>query len=144
MPLSDDKKVEILLKEYDTLRAEILDRMKIAFSHLGYVGALVAFGSPFAQDIPKEYVLLGLLGFSILSWISVINWLWLRNCSAQLREIEERVADYSGEELLTWEQRVQGLTRGVLRFPKKLDPLKRINSREPSNTAPNSGPQADS
>lgn len=141
MPIEDDKKIEILLKEYETLRAEILDRMKISFSHLGYVGALAAFGAPFAKNFQREQLLIGLLGFTILCWISAINWMWLRNCSDQLRKIEEHINQYSGDKLLTWEGRVERLTKGVLRFPGTLDSLN-ADSRPAPNPEPPADPQA--
>jgi hypothetical protein len=120
MPLTDDKKADILMKGYDTLRVEILDRMKTAFSHLGYAGALIAFAIPLGKDATLGYWLAGACGFVVLLWISWVNWSWLRNCAAHLRRIESQMDDfYPG--LLSWETRSAKLATRILLPPKSYE-----------------------
>jgi hypothetical protein len=48
-----DIKIEILLKEYDSLRTEVLERIKIAFSHLEYLMDLLGFQNENSLVISK-------------------------------------------------------------------------------------------
>ena len=50
-----DKRIDILFKEYDSLRAEVIDRMKLTFSHLGYLGAIAVFAIPVSKSGAVTY-----------------------------------------------------------------------------------------
>lgn len=112
---------ELLLREYDSLRQEILQRLSTAYSHLGYFGTLVAIaaGVGNAKDWNWFTGFMGLLGLSILLWIFWNNWNWLRRCAEQVREIEGRVNELNeSAKLLTWESKVSLMTRGVFLPPR--------------------------
>lgn len=112
---------ELLLREYDSLRQEILQRLGTAYSHLGYFGTLVAIAAGVGKDANWNCFtgLVGLLGLSILLWIFWNNWNWLRRCAEQVREIEGRVNGLNGStNLLTWESKVLLMTRGVFIPPR--------------------------
>ena len=46
--MKDDEKLAILMHEYDGIRAEIRERIKLAYQLLGWAGAAFAFLLPFA------------------------------------------------------------------------------------------------
>ena len=107
--------LEILLKEYDTLRTEIQERLKVAFSHVAYAGAVVAFAVPAADKVAAAYpantnaliyilpVSLAALGFLMLIWVAVLNMRWVQHCGFQIRKIEDRVNKYFHLPVLGWE-----------------------------------------
>ena len=95
-------RVEVLLREYDTLRTEILQRVRTRFellAFLGVVAGLVAEGDSTAR----------------LSWLAPIAlslaagvWLWLRQgilrCAGRIAAIETEVNErVGGGTLLVWE-----------------------------------------
>lgn len=101
-------KIEILLKEYDTLRTEILQRINARFAVVGLLGALFAFALSEVEWQSEK--------FSIDVWwlilalgVGVLLALWWRlgiliqRMATHLISIEQRVNQFAGEELLTWE-----------------------------------------
>lgn len=106
-PVSDDDKlkIQILLKEYDTLRAEILARTDNRFGLLtvftGIVGAMAAFNNELGREV---------FGFiAATAVLMLVIWFWLDYligcCSERLKAIEESVNKIAGDELLEWESR---------------------------------------
>lgn len=99
--------LEALLKEHAQLRDEIKERLKVAFSHVAYAGAIAAFAIPAAdkvQDwIPILPILLAASGFIVLLWIAFLNMRWVQHCGAYVRYIESRVNLHYGCKVLGWE-----------------------------------------
>ena len=102
--MTETEKVEILLKEYDTLREEILQRANQRFQFLAISGAIGAVGffttSPFS---PFQSVAI------IVSAVAVVCVWWrlgqiIAECARRVAEIERRVNKLVGEELLDWER----------------------------------------
>ncbi|TAJ91185.1 MAG: hypothetical protein EPO31_16035 [Gammaproteobacteria bacterium] len=98
----------VLLKEYDTLRDEVKERLKTAFSHVAYAGGIVAFALPAADKIagwaPKPLpIIVALVGAATLCWVAFLNMRWVQHCGAQIQLIEDRVNSHFGCELLHWE-----------------------------------------
>lgn len=101
--MDEKDKIIILLKEYDTLRAEILQRISNRFAFLGLVISVGAFGLFKAGDISTFKILV--LFFTALFLIAV--W-WqlgvvIKRCSKQIAEIEVIINQIAGEKLLRWE-----------------------------------------
>lgn len=102
----DKLKVQVLLKEYDTLRQEILGRLNNRF-------ALVSFGTGLSVFIAsrtlswRDWILVGV-------WLSLVLCLWWRigvlmlRCSSRIAEIEKRVNEIVGDRLLLWESSLGG------------------------------------
>jgi hypothetical protein len=117
--------VEIMIKEYESLRTEVLDRIKIAFSHLGYFGAVVAFAFPASEDLSGDERLIARVlagaGATILVYISIINWFWVSRLADHLRFLEKEINSHAkaNTSLLSWEGVVKMITRWVLLPPKK-------------------------
>lgn len=117
--------VEILLKEYDSLRTEVLERIKIAFSHMGYAGAIVAFAYPIADKTKDVCLVIGLaiVGFLSLAYFAALNWIWVGRIATHLRSLEERInrelVTEKDEPLLAWEKIVSKISCFPLCPPKK-------------------------
>jgi hypothetical protein len=114
---------DILLKEYETLRAEVIERLKTAFSHLGYFGAVAVFAFPASDKVSEPWrtvaFILAMLGAVLLLYISVINWLWVGRIATHLRELEEDINHAAGKSLLSWEHTVKEISRWVLLPPRQ-------------------------
>ena len=114
--------IEILMKEYESLRGEVVERVKTAFSHLAYFGAVVAFAfqpSASASVSPKILFSLALFGAIFLLYISVINWYWVGRIASHLRSLEVKINTAHGRPVLSWEGKVEKMSRWVLLPPKK-------------------------
>lgn len=100
--------LDILMKEYEHLKDEIKERLKVAFSHVAYAGAIAAFAIPAAEKVAGwiPYLLLlviagaGLFG---LGWVAFLNMRWVQHCGQYLRKIEEKINAHFGTEVLGWE-----------------------------------------
>lgn len=100
--------LDTLLKEHGCLREEIRDRLKTAFTHVAYAGAVAAFAIPFAVKVPGKYgwlyaLVFATLGFTFLCWAALLNMRWVQHAGAYIRWIEARVALHFGEQILGWE-----------------------------------------
>jgi hypothetical protein len=107
-------KIAVLMKEYDTLRAEMLARINTRF---GIIGALIAFSAFwFGRATPPS--LLKTFLIAIPCYCIIIGlWIWIgvlmEMLSAGIKRIEERINDLvNGEESpggdyrwLQWESR---------------------------------------
>lgn len=101
----EDRKlrIDILLKEYDTLRTEILQRGNL---RVGAIGLFVAIGILFFGESDGAFLwrvvaALLVLGAAGVIWIE--SWYGVGLCAFRLREVENRVNELAGEELLVWE-----------------------------------------
>jgi hypothetical protein len=107
---ADQAKVQILLKEYDTLHAETASRINNRFAIVGFVLAMVSFvGTRSDLQIAHRWVL-GVLGLAM----SVVVW-WrlgqlIVKCTRRICAIERRVNQLMGEDLLVWGSQVAART----------------------------------
>jgi hypothetical protein len=101
--VSPRDKIDVLLQEYNALRAEIVARLKNRFMILGYVGAIVTY-AVFQHEVPLEWR----AGFAALAGLALLV-TWLRGMqmigriARRIARIETRVNELAGEALLTWE-----------------------------------------
>jgi len=105
--ISDNFKIDILMKEYESLRSEIFHRIDRRFAFLGLTGAVAAIAL-FKVD---KYTVARV---SILfASIFVLGAVWfhlgrlIQECSSRISEIEQQVNSLVGDELLVWETRRQ-------------------------------------
>lgn len=103
--MDNDKKIEILLKEYDTLRAEIIARATGGYAFWGFAAAAVAWA--FSKEAPTGWKIVvscvGLiLAFAVMT---AVNWSNIARAATRVGEIERRVNELADEELLQWEHR---------------------------------------
>ena len=116
--------VEVLFKEYDTLRAEIISRTTNAHQLLTifaglYVGVFSWLVSrPGLMTIQGLSVLGGVTVAFVLVLVGVNRWviqLDINRAAARLRELEAEINRLCGAELLKWETHWGGAVTGLLR-----------------------------
>lgn len=100
--------LDVLLKEHAYTRDEIKERLKTAFSHVAYAGAIAAFAFPAADKIrdwvhPWISVPVAFVAFSVLAWIAYLNMRWVQHLGAYSAAIERRVNEHFGEFAMGWE-----------------------------------------
>jgi len=103
-------RIDVLLKEYDTLRAEILQRINARFTIVGLLGALVAFLLSKWEWQPRNTLLdmrwaVAALGVAVVLVIWYRFGTLIKNLGARVSSVEQRVNQLAGDELLTWETR---------------------------------------
>jgi hypothetical protein len=101
-------KVQILLKEYDALRAEILQRSGHRFTFLSLFGALGAYAFFVANDLSSYQKIV-----LTISALALFGMWWqfgklIVECSNRIAEIEKAVNSVAGEPLLRWEHERSG------------------------------------
>ena len=103
-PLKRVEKITIMLKEYDALRAEIISRINSRWQMTGLaIGLLSAIG--FARSDASYFWVFAAIAaiFLLVLWRQSI--LLMRHCGLRIAEIENRVNELGGDELLAWESR---------------------------------------
>jgi low affinity Fe/Cu permease len=105
--------IEILFKEYDTLRAEVRDHTGNQFNLLGAFGALLVWFLPrlLQHDAWKAFAVVVLV-FLLIRWVLIQN---IKRCAYRLVELEEQINHLAGENLLQWETRWGGSRIGWFR-----------------------------
>jgi hypothetical protein len=110
--LNDKDKIDILLKEYDTLRQEILMRINHRFLMLGIIGTLLGF--VLINDNPQLRIHIFGLSTKIILLMSgalllLALWLFLGyllgTLAARISTIERQINEIAGKKLLEWESR---------------------------------------
>jgi len=74
---SDKIKIDILMKEYETLRTELLQRINQRFACIGLTGAVVAYGFFKVERHTFTSVLIVIIAISILGviWFHFGRWI---------------------------------------------------------------------
>ncbi len=111
-------KVDVLLREYDTLRQEIVSRTNNRFAMAGLLVAVAAFVISQPELVASERWGIAIVAF----FVSIGGW-WtigflIRCCAARLMEIEQRVNALVGDELLVWETRNAKRWSARFMYPK--------------------------
>ena len=112
MAVEDKDKIDILLKEYDSLRQEILSRTNNRFLMLGVVATFLGFVL-FTDNSVFKCQIFGLSTrvIVVISGVLVLLVIWLffgylvGTLAARVSAIERRVNELAGEKLLEWETR---------------------------------------
>jgi len=127
--MTENEKVQILMKEYETLRAEIMQRSNNRFQFITILGGLGAFAL-----IKGDLALLArIVAVVIATAVAFSVWLWTGHlivaCARRVSEIEAQVNALAGEDLLKWES--VRMRRGLL---NRLDSrsLERMSRDSPS------------
>jgi len=103
--MTDQEKIDILLKEYETLREEIIHRTNNRLSFLTYAGAVGTYGffSVQTKSLLQTVVLFTATAFLLVLWYRI--GLLVARCSHRIAEIETEVNRLANAELLQWETR---------------------------------------
>ena len=104
--------IEVILHEYDSLRAEIVSRTDSRFQLIGFLGlAATLLGITGLSASARVILIVAALIVFIGIW--VYFGLYIKRCAERLREIEDEVNGKLGRPVLVWESK--RLPRG--RFP---------------------------
>lgn len=101
--MDEKDKVQVLLKEYDSLRAEILQRINHRFAFLSLFGAMGTYAFFAATDLSAyQKVVLMISALALFGvWWQLGN--LIARCSRRIAEIEEAINLVAGDPLLRWE-----------------------------------------
>jgi len=105
------EKMQILFKEYDTLRQEIVGRLNggrqlVAIGVAGMAGVITFLGPAHRRDAIFWGLLCGLgTVLGVLFWSTHHS---IARVGTRLREIEAEINALAGEDLLKWETRFGG------------------------------------
>jgi hypothetical protein len=116
--LDSKDKIQILLKEYDTLRAEIIARTNHGFQLTGLGGAVLMWLVSRPDDA-RFWVLVAtfLMVFGYMGWITFRD---ISKAAGRIRQIEAKVNKLAGDELLEWETLWGGAVAGYLMSSRPL------------------------
>jgi len=105
-------KIDILFREYDTLRAEIMARS----GHTIHLYGICAIVIGWLITQPFNFKLLGGFLFVVAALFLIFKAIWrdINKAAAKLRELERCINLLVGEELLTWEQKCGGSITGYV------------------------------
>ena len=123
--MTNQEKIQILMKEYETLRSEMSQRYNHRFQFITILGALIGFALLHRKDLFFTYSL------SVVTLLIIfIVWYWIGclivNCSERVSEIEKQVNELAGQELLQWETKQK--KNGVIHIFHNIPPLSWIKS----------------
>ena len=101
--MNESEKIQILLKEYDTLRAEIIQRLGHRITFLGLFGAMgvYAFFRDNGLTLYQYSVIAVAIVFTYIVWHHLGN--VIGRCSRRIAEIEQQINGMAGTVLLRWE-----------------------------------------
>ena len=115
--MEDHQKIEILLKEYDTLRTELNERFRQRFQFVTIFGAVGVFALSTNQHF-KPYQIVFL---SLTPIVLCIVWFWIGclivDASRRIAQIEAEINSLAKTKLLCWEteQAKKGLLHRIHR-----------------------------
>jgi len=102
---SDKVKIDILMREYETLRTELLQRINQRFACIGLSGAVLAYGFFKVERHTMASVLIVIVAISIVGVICFHFGRLIHQLALRILEIEQRINSLLGDELLVWETR---------------------------------------
>lgn len=95
--------VDVILHEYDALRAEIVSRSDARFQIIGFLSIAATLLGTQISEGARGWLIGVTLGGFIAIWLRF--GLLIRRCAGRLREIENFVNKELGSEPLVWENR---------------------------------------
>lgn len=106
--------IEVVLKEYDHLTEEVRERLRTAFSHVAYGGAIAAFAVPAADQLDKwrhGWIVIAAAAIAAIAlfWIAALNMRWVQHCGKYMRDIEARINAHFGLRVVGWEHYASGV-----------------------------------
>lgn len=106
--MNDKDSIQILFKEYDTLRAEILQRIGHRFAFLGLFGAVGGYAFFSFKRLALYQIVTLAVCATILFLVACQLGNLIARCSKRVGEIEQSINSYAGEKLLKWEHMKRG------------------------------------
>ena len=100
--MKEVEKIQILQKEYDTLRAEILNRIGHRFTFLSFAGAIGGYAifseNKLTDDQSSVLWICADILLCLWAWIGLL----MKRCSDRVAAIEREINALAGETLLKW------------------------------------------
>lgn len=105
-PLETFQCIQVLQKEYDTLRAEIVSRTASGYPIKAVFQALFVFALTrvFSEDQRVSGLWMALAIVAFYMRMEGVSYLEIDRAAAQLRHLEGRINRLAGRKLLTWER----------------------------------------
>lgn len=101
--MEDYQKIEILLKEYDTLRTELNERFRQRFQFVTLFGAVGAF----ALFTNQHFTIYQIVFLALTPIVLCIVWFWIGHlivkASRRIAQIEAEINSLAKTKLLCWE-----------------------------------------
>jgi hypothetical protein len=107
-------KINVLMKEYEALRAEIRSRSDNQFTLLGFAGLVLTWLFSRSLAIRHWLELLAVI-VPILLFMNFLIIQAIKRCAYRLMAIEKQVNSFAGDHLLEWETRWGMQTTGLFR-----------------------------
>ena len=106
--MTDFEIIQIMLKEYDTLRTEILKRIGHRFAFMGLSGFIGLYAFFSSKDLTFYQIIILMASAFILAciWLQIGN--LIARCSKRIAEIENEINQMCGSTLLRWEHEKRG------------------------------------
>ena len=106
--------IEVVLKEYDHLKEEVRERLRTAFSHVAYGGAIAAFAVPAADQLDKwrhGWIVIAAAAIAAIAlfWVAALNMRWVQHCGKYMCDIEARINAHFGLRVVGWEHYASGV-----------------------------------
>jgi hypothetical protein len=109
IPEGNIQRINILLKEYDTLRSELLQRTAEGFALVGVpAGSAGWLAWLLSQTIERHYYISAAATVMIICFVIVGSkfvFAQIRRCAERLQRIEKRINFLAQDHLLEWESR---------------------------------------
>ena len=96
------------MKEYDTLRTEILQRASHRFAFLTLLGGIGAYSLFIAKGLNIIQIFVLVLSAFVLLCVWYMHGNLIAKCSRRIAEIEEEINAMAGEKLMKWEHEKRG------------------------------------
>ena len=103
---SEKTKIEILLKEYDTLRNEAVMRSGTNWAMLGFLIGILAIIFGRSGDSRKRVVIVSVVASVFLAALWWYQGHLMARCSIRIEQIEKKVNHIVDEDVLIWESKV--------------------------------------
>ena len=101
--MTKQEKIQVLMKEYETLRSEMIQRFNSRFQFIMIIGAISGYS--FFEIENNSYHKILVLIIAMISVIAI--WFWIGYLTAEqswrISDIEKQVNELAGQKLLRWE-----------------------------------------
>ena len=132
--MEPEKQIDILLKEYDTLRAEACVRINFRFAFLGLICGTITLALAGDKDGSREWLFCLTVALSAI-WFYIGQ--LLNRIRSGIQRVEREINTLAGARLLTWESEASSRLLGrVHNFLKAPTAPAQGGIREPIPTLP--------
>ena len=106
--MEKSEKIHIFLKEYDTLRAEILRRIGFRYAFLGISLGILGYFFFDIETLKVYQIAILVFIFVFLLGVYMQQGNLIKQCSKRIAEIEQEINEIAEEKILVWEHEKRG------------------------------------